>query len=82
MAKDNKQPDLSAYRNPALLQFPTDPYGITKDLKKAMLTIASRLKGDDEKMKTVKDTMAILVNHMLARQADEKAAREFTLTAE
>lgn len=74
MSKD-KIP-LSAYENPAMLGFPTDKFGLTKDLKKAVIAIATRLCGDPEKLETYKETLDLLNKHVLARYTKAKAERD------
>lgn len=69
----DKQVAREASANPALLQFPTDRWGITKDLKKAMIHLASRIAGDDSKKALTDEVLKILVVHLNAKvQADKK----------
>lgn len=72
----NKKDDLTQFVNPTTLSFPTDVYGMTKDLRKDMLTISSRIKGDEAKLQLLKDTLSLCMKHVMARFAEEKAARE------
>ena len=60
----------------ALLTFPTDRWGITKDLKKAFITAASRVAGDESKKKLVDDIVAILVKHVDEKFAVDSAKRK------
>lgn len=58
--------------NAALLTFPTDRWGITKDLKKAMTHLASRIAGDQNKKDLTDEVLKILVLHMNAKfKADQ-----------
>ena len=68
-----------AHANPAYLKFPADRWGLTKDLKRAIISTASRIAGDEEKMALVKETLKIALTHMntkFERDAEYKAARK------
>lgn len=62
----NRITDESAGRlsNAALLTFPTDRWGITKDLKIAFTNVASRIAGDENKKRLVEEVLAILTEHL------------------
>lgn len=60
--------------NPALVEFPTDPWGFTSELRKAGLRSAARVKGDPEKQALFLATLRTLALHSQARVADDKAA--------
>lgn len=71
-----KQPDKRTAHapsaNPALLTFPTDRWGVTKDLKKALIHVASRVAGDPNKKALVDEVLKILVLHLNAKfKADQ-----------
>lgn len=70
-----KQRAHAVSSNPALLTFPTDRFGITKDIKKAMVTTASRIAGDANKKELVEEVLAILVEHMNIKFEQDKAYR-------
>jgi hypothetical protein len=59
-----KQMQYEVSANPALLAFPTDRYGITKDIRKAMISTASRIAGDANKKDLVLQVMKILLEHI------------------
>lgn len=62
----------SKFSNPNDLVFPPDQYGITGDLKKEFLRVVGRVGGDDEKLKTVNETLKVLLKHKDARHKDMK----------
>lgn len=59
--------------NPTMLAFPTDKWGITKDIKKAFIEAASRVAGDEQKKALVLATVDVLLEHL-----DAKFDRDFT----
>jgi hypothetical protein len=62
--------------NPATLTFPTDRYGMTKDVKKTFVTMVSRIAGDPAKRKLVDDTMAVLLEHLELRYTSDVAYKQ------
>jgi hypothetical protein len=50
--------------NAALLSFPTDKWGLTKDVKKAITHMASRIAGDPGKKALADATLKILLEHL------------------
>lgn len=64
------------FANSALLEFPTDQYGITRELRRTMIDIGSRLNGDIEKLELVVVTLDLLQKHLQARYDEVVAARE------
>lgn len=62
-----------AAHNSGTLVLPTDKFGLTLDLRKAMLDVASRVGSDEAKAKLVMDTLKVLVEHMEARLSDNKS---------
>lgn len=65
MAKETKGTAVPA--NPALVEFPRDPWGFTSELRKVGLRAASSIRGNDEKHKLFLDTIRVLAQHALAR---------------
>jgi hypothetical protein len=65
--------DVSA--NAALLTFPNDRFGITKDIKKALTQAASRIAGDASKKELVVEVVGILMNHIELKYKADKAYR-------
>lgn len=59
-----KQIGREVSANAALINFPTDRYGITKDLKTAFIRTASRIAGDDNKKELVDKVLELLTLHM------------------
>lgn len=65
--------DISA--NAALLSFPNDRFGITKDVKKALTQAASRIAGDAQKKELVLEVVGILLQHIEVKFKADKAYR-------
>lgn len=61
--------------NAAALVFPSDRWGVTKDLRKAIATTASRVAGAEDKMKLVRETLEIGLAHMEAKFERDAAYR-------
>lgn len=49
--------------NPSNLVFPTDRFGLTTDIRKAVISATRRVNGDKVKLKLIEDTLAILSEH-------------------
>lgn len=58
--------------NPANLEFPTDRWGFTTDIKKIVLKRAASVRGQEDKHSLLLATMAILVAHIKARYPKDK----------
>jgi len=58
----------TASANPADLQFPTDTWGFTSDIKKAVLRAASTIRGQDDKHNLMLQTLSVLAAHIVARK--------------
>lgn len=65
-----------AHANARFLAFPTDKWGVTKDVKKSMVSMASRIGGDAQKYALAKATLEILMSHMDQKFEADKAYRE------
>lgn len=65
-----------AHANARYLSFPTDKWGVTKDVKKAMVSMASRIGGDPSKYKLAVQTLDILREHMDMKFDADKAYRQ------
>lgn len=63
-------------RIPSLIVWPTDVWGLTKDLKETMIRLASRVNGHADKMELVQKTLAIAVEHLNARYENDVKSRE------
>ena len=57
-------PADGVHANPKFLRFPADKWGLTKDLKKSVISMASRMAGDESKKQLVDETMRILLEHV------------------
>lgn len=65
----------AAGANPAELQFPTDPWGFTSEIKKAALRAAGTVRGQDDKHMLLLGTLAVLMAHVKARLTSDKATQ-------
>lgn len=68
-----------ATANPAELQFPTDRWGFTSDIKKTILKAGSTINGQDDKHDLVIGTLAVLIRHIQLRKAKDKASAQSRL---
>ena len=73
-AADVKALAASASANPALVEFPADPWGFTRELRKVGLEAASRVKGQEDKQIVLLGTLMVLIAHTKARLEGDKAA--------
>lgn len=55
--------------NPAKVEFPTDTWGYTSELKKVVLKSASQVKGQDDKHDLLVGTLLVLLAHIRKRKA-------------
>jgi hypothetical protein len=62
-----KPNDKGVSHNASYLAFPSDRWGITKDLKKAIIDVASRCAGDDAKKELIDDVLRIGIGHLNAK---------------
>ncbi len=60
--------------NPATLEFPTDRWGFTSEIKKVVLKRAASVRGQEDKHNLLMATMAILMAHIKARYPKDKEA--------
>lgn len=61
--------------NPAFLEWPTDIWGLTKDVKKAFVVLANRVKGQPDKMELVERTLEVALGHLNARYQHDNELR-------
>ena len=59
-----KQKDRAVTSNGSLIRFPSDRFGVTKDIKRAVLHAASRIAGNKEKKELVLTAIDMLVEHV------------------
>lgn len=67
--------------NVSELDFPTDQYGYTSELKKAGLATISRLSGDADKLILLEDVLLLLLSHARARQVSQAAENQRAIDA-
>lgn len=72
----SKQTQSNIETNPALLSFPTDRFGLTREVRKALLTASSRVLGDPVKKALMDETLTILIKHMNAKFEIDSARRK------
>ncbi len=63
----------SVTANPALIDWPSDIWGMTSTLRAAFIMAARAVRGNDEKMKLFMDTVRIGAQHAVARFDGDKA---------
>ena len=61
--------------NAALIEWPTDIWGLTKDLKKAFLVVASRINGQEDKKELVDAVLRVAHLHLEAKYTKESELR-------
>jgi hypothetical protein len=71
--------DNTKFVNPADLEFPIDEFGLTSELKRVFIATVAKLKGSDAKLKTMNETLAILLKHKTARFEDQKGQLQHEL---
>lgn len=64
------------HSNPRYLKFPADKWGLTKDLKSALISVASRTAGDERKMAVVQETLRVGLAHLDMKFQRDKAAKD------
>lgn len=72
------KPKVNDFSNPTTIVFPTDIHGLTSKMKKEMISLASRIGGDAEKLDLVKEVLELLVKHIHARFDEAKDNRTMT----
>lgn len=63
-------PDAGVSSNSSQLIFPTDKWGLTRDIKKAMILAASRIAGHPDKKELFDEILSVLLKHVDAKHAD------------
>lgn len=71
-----KQKERAVTSNGSLIRFPSDRFGVTKDIKKAGLHAASRIAGNAEKKELVLAVIDIMVEHINLKFAADVAYRK------
>lgn len=62
-----------AIANPALIEWPSDVWGMTTALRAALISAARSVRGNDEKMALFMATIKVGVQHSMARFEGDKA---------
>lgn len=62
--------------NPTKVVFPTDQWGFTSDLKKAVLLAAGTVQAQQDKHDLLLATLGVLMNHIRKRKATDEANKE------
>lgn len=65
--------------NRAMLEFPTDRWGLTGAVKKEVINMASRIAGDPLKYKLAQEVMAVLQEHLELKFEVDQQYRERVL---
>lgn len=64
------------HHNPTFLMYPTDKWGLTKDLKAAFASVASRIAGSSDKKALVDEVIRIGLGHVEAKFSVDKIKRD------
>ena len=72
--QDLKELLTNVSANPAKLEFPRDTWGFTSAVKRVVLLAASSIKGNKEKHDLLVGTLAILIQHLVARVGTDREA--------
>lgn len=67
-----KEWTAKAVANPAQLEFPTDKWGFTSEIKKSVLKAASTIRGSQDKHDLVIAILAVLIQHIKLRQNPDR----------
>ena len=59
-----KQAKVKMDSNPTKIEWPTDKWGFTRELRKAVTITASKLKGDADKKKLLDDTLEVAIEFL------------------
>lgn len=57
--------------NPTLLDFPSDEFGLCRELRKTMTKLSGRLCGDQKKLRVAEQNLALLIGHMYNRYREQ-----------
>lgn len=60
--------------NPALIEWPTDLFGITSEFRKAVLALGQRVAGHEDKKAVVDATLLVAVQYLEAKFAQDNDA--------
>lgn len=74
--KTPAEPEVIVPTNPALLDFPTDPWGFTSALKKETLRAASTVQAQPDKQALLLATMELLIEHIKARFPTDQSNKD------
>lgn len=69
-----------ANTNPMAIAWPTDKWGFTRDLRKAITVTASRLAGDADKMQVLQKTLELGAAFIAAKYQEDAARRAAILS--
>lgn len=69
------------FSNPSTIVWPTDRFGLTSQLKRECLSIASRIGGDKDKLDLFHVTLELMLKHIHARYEETKANPDRKLKA-
>lgn len=73
MSEDTEAPVNPVSANPAQVEWPTDQWGMTAELRKSGLRAAGSCRGNQEKLDLFLATLRVLAQHALARLESDRA---------
>lgn len=65
-----------AHTNAAMLDWPTDVWGLTKDLKLAIIQVASRVNGHEDKKELVDTVLEVGLDFLQAKYREDNKVRK------
>jgi hypothetical protein len=75
-------PKGEVHHNAMKLTWPSDPWGLTKDLKGAFTSLASRIAGDEAKKALVDEVLKVGLGHLQAKFEHDNALRKAAAQAD
>lgn len=79
MANKLKQTKVKMDANPTKIAWPTDKWGFTRELRKAVLTTATKLKGDADKKRLLDETLEVAIEFLEVNYESSQRARKRAL---
>jgi hypothetical protein len=67
--------------NPTFIQWPTDPWGMTAELKDTIVRLASRIQGAEDKKRLADAALAVGIAHLEAKFLIDAKVREDAIAA-
>ena len=79
MANKLKQAKVKMDSNPTKISWPTDKWGFTRELRKAVTATAAKLRGDADKKKLLDETLEVAIEFLEVNYASSQRERKRAL---